>query len=238
MIQNATYFNYNNLSLSSFEGMRIGNENADMYGIEIIGERVIFEEKIPGRQSPYFYGIDDNPLTLQITVALEHPKPISELRAFMRWIFNNKEYKPLWFDSDPNKFYYAIFIGSPVFTYIENSTQSDIDANDRQLIGYINLTARCNAGTAFGAAIVTTENNPTTFTLVNNGDDQVFPSMVIQMQDVAPPSGTQHVKILIKNNSNNSYIEFTRAYRDEQITVDMSIRRISSDRISHNVYES
>lgn len=238
MIQNAKYFTYNNISLSSFENMRIANDSSDMYGVQIIGSRQIIEEKIPGRQAPYLYKVDDTPLTLSITVALEEAKPISELRSFFRWIYNNDTYKQLWFDTDPNKFYYALFIGEPVLTYIERSSASDISNNDRKLIGMITLTARTNAGTAFGAAIETTQSNPTSFSLVNNGDDSVFPSLVIQMADIAPPTGTSYVKLLVKNNTNNSSIEFVSAYRDEEITVDMSTRRISTDRTSHNIYES
>lgn len=73
---------------------------------------------------------------------------------------------------------------------------------------------------------------------MNNGDDEVLPSLLIQMADIAPPSGTSYVKLLIKNNTNNSSIEFVSAYRDEAITVDMSTRRISTDRTGHNIYES
>lgn len=129
-------------------------------------------------------------------------------------------------------------MGEPVFEYIERSTSSDISANDRKLIGLIKLQARANAGTAFGAAIETTQASPTSFTLVNNGDNVVFPSLVIKMEDIAPPAGTSYVKLRIKNNSNDSAIEFVSAYRDEEITVDMSIRKISTDRTTHNIYES
>jgi phage-related protein len=80
MIQNAKYFTFNNRSLSEFDGLRIGNESNDMYSVQIISNRRLIEEKIPGRKAPYFYNIDDDPLTLQITVALEKPKLVSELR--------------------------------------------------------------------------------------------------------------------------------------------------------------
>lgn len=95
MIQNAKYFIYNNTNLSSFTGMRIANEGADMYGVQVIGSRQLIEEKIPGRQAPYLYKVDDQPLTLQITVALDQPKPVSELRSFFRWLYNNNTYKQL-----------------------------------------------------------------------------------------------------------------------------------------------
>lgn len=243
MIQNSKYFTYNNISLSSFEGMRIGTESSNMYSVNIISERRILEEKIVGRKAPYFYGVDDDPLTLEITVALEKPKPISELRQFFRWIFSPKEYKQLSFDSDPNKFYYAIFVGSPELRYIDMSKSTDIDNNNRKLIGYITLTARCNAGTAFGPAISLTEVNQQSnvgLLLVNNGDENVFPSIRIKMGDVAFPDSLPFISLSIDNPENNSKIEFAKVYRNEEIIVDMSIRRITAtgSAVPHNIYES
>lgn len=84
MIQNAKYFTFNNRSLSTFEGMRIGTEDNNLYSVQIISNRRLIEEKIPGRKAPYFYNVDDDPLTLEITVALEQPKLVSELRPFFQ----------------------------------------------------------------------------------------------------------------------------------------------------------
>jgi phage-related protein len=243
MIQSAKYFNYNNIDLSSFPSMRIGNENNDMYALQIIGDRSIREEKIPGRQSPYFYGYEDLPLTVNITVALEQPKTINELRSFLRWLYNVDGYKTLFFDTDPNKFYYALFVGQPSFIYLDRSQSQDINQNNRKLIGFINLTARCNAGTAFGAAIETTKVNPlynAPFNLTNNGDGLVLPSITIRMGNIDLPSPDTFLKLKIENLTNNTSIEFLRVYRNEEITVDMSIRRISSKEgaVSHNIYES
>lgn len=177
MIENAKYFNFNDRSLSTFEGMRIGTESTSLYAVQIISNRRLIEEKIPGRQAPYFYGVDDDPLTLEITVALEKPKLISELRPFFQWLYNNTEYKELWFDTDRNKIFYAMFIGTPVLNYIEQGTT---DPNNRRLIGYITLTARCNAGTAFAPAIQTmkifSEIQPVN-TLFNTGDNTVYTSI-------------------------------------------------------------
>jgi predicted phage tail component-like protein len=243
MIQNAKYFNYNNIDLSSFPSMRIGNENNDMYALQIIGDRSIREEKIPGRQSPYFYGYEDSPLTVNITVALEQPKNINELRSFLRWLYNVDGYKTLFFDTDPNKFYYALFVGQPNFIYLDRSQSSDINQNNRKLIGFINLTARCNAATAFGAAIETLKVNPvytTPFTIINNGDDVVFPSLKIKMSNTSVPAPDTFLTLRVENLSNNSGVEFVRVYPNEEITIDMSLRSIDTKdgTVSHNIYES
>jgi hypothetical protein len=136
-----------------------------------------------------------------------------------------------------------MFIGEPQFIYIDRSQTYDINANDRKLIGYINLTARCNAPTAFSPAISTTIINPTytqTFPVFNNGDNKVFPSLLIKMANTVVSSPDQYVIVRIENTTNNTSIEFVKVYQNEEITVDMSIRRISSkDGITiHNIYES
>lgn len=84
MIHSSRYFTYDNISLSTFPDMRVGVDSNDMYEVSIIGNRQLLEEKIVGRPAPYFYGVDDQPLTLNFIVALEKPKPVSEIRSFLR----------------------------------------------------------------------------------------------------------------------------------------------------------
>ena len=82
-----------------------------------------------------------------------------------------------------------MFVGQPIFYYIDQSKDSDISANNRKLIGYIELTARCNSGTAFGNAlsIEKISNHFTgSYQLVNNGDDTVFPSLIIKTPKFDP----------------------------------------------------
>lgn len=233
MIHSSRYFTYDNISLSTFPDMRIGVDSSDMYTAGIIGSRQLIEEKIVGRPAPYFYGFEDQPLTLNFLVALEHPKQVSELRNFLRWLYNVDGYKELFFDSDANKKYYAMFIGEPIFYYIDQSKDIDINANNRKLVGYIELTARCNSATAFTNAISITKNSGS-YNLVNNGDDTVLPSLVIK----TPVAGGLQVpfRVVIKNLSNNTQMELKNLSADDTITVDMSVRTIYAEK-TLNIYE-
>jgi hypothetical protein len=93
-------------------------------------------------------------------------------------LFNNTEYKELWFDTDKDKIFYALFIGSPTLHYIERGTTNQ---NDRSLIGYMTLTARCNAGSAYAPAIRTlkifSNDVNSVNTLFNTGDTAVYTSI-------------------------------------------------------------
>lgn len=233
MIQSSRYFTYDNISLSTFPNMRVGVDSNSMYEMNIIGDRRLIEEKIVGRPAPYFYGFEDQPLVLEFIVALEQPKPVSELRSFLRWLYNVDGYKELFFDSDPNKKYYAMFVGEPIFYYIDQSKQPDINANNRKLIGYIQLTARCNSGSAFSNAIAIekiTTHLTKNYQLVNNGDEKVFPSLVIK----TPAAGSIPVpfKVKITNLSNNTSFVLNNVDPLDTITVDMSIRTISAEKTS------
>lgn len=67
-------------------------------------------------------------------------------------------------------------------TYVDRSQSTDINANNRKLIGYITLTARCNAGTAFAPAVSVSKNTSSNLpyvNLYNNGDDTVFSTLRI-----------------------------------------------------------
>jgi hypothetical protein len=230
MIHSAKYFTYNNRSLSEFADMRIGTLDSDMYAVNIISNRNIIEQKIPGRKSPYLYNLDDEPLTIEMTVALERPKAISELRPFFRWLFNNLEYQELWFDVDPDKIYYAIFVGSPVMTYVDRSTSTDINANNRKLIGYITLTARCNAGTAFGPAVSVVRNTSNVspyVNLYNNGDDKVFSTLRIGIPGDRLSTGGEGGNAVLRSTADNlreSYVSSgnTLYRRNRSLITDVS----------------
>jgi hypothetical protein len=75
---------------------------------------------------------------------------------------------------------------------------------------------------------------------VNNGDDVAFPSLVLKMSDTELPAGNSFLKLKVENLTNNSAIEFDKVYRNEEITLDMSIRRLSNQdgTTAHNIYES
>jgi hypothetical protein len=129
-----------------------------------------------------------------------------------------------------------MFVGQPVFYYIDQSKDTDINANNRKLIGYIELTARCNSGSAFGNAI-SIEKVSTHLTgayqLVNNGDERVFPSLIIK----TPAAGSipMPFKVEIKNQSNNTTFVLNNIVALDTVTLDMSIRTITSEK-TVNIY--
>ena len=135
MIQNTTGFSYNGIHSSAMP-IAIKNTSLDkgMHSETILTNRKIKEVKIPGRSNPYLYDVESSPLAFKMTISLEEPTTIANIRYVLRWLLNETYYKELIFDSDLTKIYPAIFIGSPKFTYVGDSDN---------LIGYITLDVRC-----------------------------------------------------------------------------------------------
>jgi len=129
-----------------------------------------------------------------------------------------------------------MFIGEPIFYYIDQSKQADINTNNRKLVGYIELTARCNSGTAFGNAISilkATNNADPVYNIVNNGDDIVLPSLVIKTPDGV--SITTPFQVEVKNTNNGSTFRLNNVLPVDTVTVDMSLRTISAEK-TQNIY--
>jgi len=226
MIYNSTDFKFNNEWLSSkINALNITLEN-NMYTESITGSRTLIEEKISGRSEPYLYGLESSPLQFNITIGLEKPSTIGEIRSLLRWLFEPVTYSELIFKSDLTKLYYVLFIGEPKFIYIETK--------DAKLIGYITLTVRCNSDTAFTAAQQLEFPKEKDFindqpiNVFNEGDETCYTNLkIIFNSDTFAIDDTEQ-KILITNTSNGTNIEFTGVENDEEINVDMSTKIITS----------
>jgi len=128
MISNSKGFSYNGIEIGSIlnesgNPIKILNvflENT-MYNQKMSGSRSIQEVKIPGRDQPYLYEVDSEPLEFDISIAFEEPLTVTEVRRVARWLLTAKTYKPLIFSKDPDKVFYAVFVGEPSFTYIGQS---------------------------------------------------------------------------------------------------------------------
>lgn len=69
----------------------------DFYMDCIRGPRTIVEDKIPGRDMPYFYIVDDEPLEFEVTFALATALTKTEIKTMVRKFFQPMLYKQLHF---------------------------------------------------------------------------------------------------------------------------------------------
>jgi len=94
--------------------------------------REIKEVKIAGRARPYFQGVDLSPLEFSVKIYFEEGFTSQTVREVARWLIKD-HYLPLTFDSNPERIFYAMFIGDS--RLIHNGCEE----------GYITLNVRCNS---------------------------------------------------------------------------------------------
>lgn len=122
-------FTYDGISSEDF-GVFMINSGTGLFKEPFLVNRSIVEKTIAGRDVPLFSRVDQKPLSFPLTIFIEDWQKEDNLRAIARWL-NQKEYKPLWFESDPNKRMWALIDGAPQL--VHNGLKE----------GYITVNVRC-----------------------------------------------------------------------------------------------
>lgn len=123
-----TAFMFNNKLYGSLFNVVMSD---DFYAESIRGSRSIVEDKIPGRDIPYFYEVEDDVLEFEVNFAFQNPMTKSEVSTIARDLFSPRGYSEMSFGK-----YYGV---SPlVATY--TSTTSNTIANNVEKTFTFNTT--------------------------------------------------------------------------------------------------
>jgi len=113
-------------------GVHIAWNDDGLFEDNFLPDRKITEKKIANREKPYFQRVEHEPLSFSLSFAIADWESEDTLRRIARWFFQ-PYYKPLIFDSNPNRVFYAMFEGkSSIFHNGLNE-------------GYIELDIRCDS---------------------------------------------------------------------------------------------
>jgi hypothetical protein len=128
MIQQYKSFSFNGIIWSDLLNVTLSN---DFYVACLRGSRSIIEEKIPGRDIPYFFEIDDEPLEFEVNFATEEPLTRGEIKSLARALLSHTGYKTLHFGdvvssvyTRKTPFFNVIFTGEPDFNFIGAGTNN------------------------------------------------------------------------------------------------------------------
>ncbi len=113
-------------------GVHIAWNDNGLFEDNFLPDRKIVEKKIANREKPYFQRVEHEPLSFSLSFAIADWESEDTLRKIARWFFQ-PYYKPLVFDSNPNRVFYAMFEGEP--TLFHNGLNE----------GYIELDIRCDS---------------------------------------------------------------------------------------------
>jgi len=218
MIFESKYFKLINLDgTNEVTSITLGIVNAvvsnGMHKQQIVGARKILETRIPGRATPYFYGVDKSPLQFKISLATEIGKDIDDLNNIVSEFFS-ENYRTIEFYIAGNLTgtsisYDFVVVGSPEIEYISDSTGKH---------AIISLNMRCNSFS--GYLDRTTGVSPIAGPLViNNGyHEAVYPDLKLTATATT---------ISIETDSEN-LLSISGCTSGDVITVDMSLRTITS----------
>lgn len=119
----------------------MGQAEGGLYQEPFLPERRIVEKKIANREKPYFQTIEQEPLQFPMTIIMTEWQNYDIKRRIARWLFQDY-YKPLYFESNPERIYYAIIEGA---SEIFHNGVTDYNASH----AYINVNVRCDSPYAY-----------------------------------------------------------------------------------------
>jgi hypothetical protein len=160
MIQQYKSFSFNGTVWSDLLNVTLSN---DFYIACLRGARSIKEEKIPGRDIPYFYEIDDEPLEFEVNFATEDPLTKGQIKTLARALLSHNTYRIIHFGdvvssvyTRKTPFFNVIFTGEPDFNFIGAGLNN---SGNEIYHGYFTLQAR--ADRPYGYVPVRIINQPT-----------------------------------------------------------------------------
>lgn len=156
-------FTYDGVNSEDF-GVVMINEGGGLYRDLFLPTRKVIEKTVAGNDRSYFRRIERTQVTFQMTIYIRDWKNKRTLRDVSRWL-DQEWYKPLWFESNPNRIYYAL---------IENDSEL---VHNGLMNGYVKVNVRCNSAYSFSQELTYTEKIRGTVTtnIYNDGDATCYP---------------------------------------------------------------
>lgn len=178
--------------------------------------RSIIEEKIPNKPTPYFYGLNEDPLVFTVTLVREEEWDIDTRLGVSRWLFQDK-YKP--------------FISTDNVGVVYNCMA--VDRPEKILVGnvprLIEITFRCDAPWAWSPTYVSqydlsNNNTITILNIANQSNINKYYRPEIQFKTIEAGDVT------LKNLSDGGReFKFTGLSANETIYTNNELRQLETD---------
>ena len=210
------HFSYDGKS-SQDMGVMMVNADGGLYKEIFLPSRKIIEKTIPNRHAPYFVRVDDSPLSFPLSIAVFDRPERNSIRSIARWLFTDY-YKPLYFESNPHRIFYAMFEGNS--TLLHNGLKdSYITLNVRTNSPYTYSPPKTEILDVYGSA---------TREFFNEGDLDIRPKLIITKRGAG--------SISITNNSTGEELKINDMWDGEIATLDCVNEQITSSYEYNNRY--
>lgn len=217
-MRHETHFNFG--GRWSYEmGVVKANLGGGLFEDQIVSNKSITEERIEGREKPYFYRVDRDPLSFSLPIFFESDLSADKLRGIMRWL-DRDTYQPFYMIDEPERLWYAMVIDS-----------ADIIHNGA-MAGYMELTLRTDDTRTLTPYMLTktyqirSGTKGTVIEFENNGDFDCEP--IVHIEKIG--KGNLTIKNLSKDEKDFSFVDLQDK---EKIYVDCEHKEIETDGLIH-----
>lgn len=225
----STHFIFDGIKSSDMDLQIMRIEHSGFIETPYLSSANIHENKSRKRLTPYFYGIDRDPIEFTVQFVLVdkygNPKKWSpqERYKIAKWLIHDT-YKSFQTSDDLGKYYYVLAISNTDLNLINNE-------------GYIEITFRCNSPYAWSPIYISEFNlsdneTSTIIELENRSNILKTYNPKIEIELVGDTTGFQ-----LKNLSNGGKImKFEGLNKGEIISIDCENRIIKSNLIDSNPF--
>lgn len=205
---------YDGVEMLEENGVQI-NDNGGLFSETFVAPKRIIEERIRGKDEPYFYGVERDPISFTLSFFFDEKLSDERKREIAR-ILDQDYYKPIYAVNNPHRIYYAMCVDDS--THIHNGIE----------MGYVTLNFRTNSPYAFSPIYSKnfdfSSNTPdgSEIVFVNDGDIPIQPLLEIRMLEDGD------LRILNFSNGGKEF-EFKDLEKDEILFVDCHNEHIESN---------
>ncbi|WP_442636613.1 phage distal tail protein [Rossellomorea marisflavi] len=211
MIRESLYFSFAGRKSTEFPIANVSLGNG-LYDEPLTSPKSIIETTVSGNETPFFQGVKRDPLSFPLRFVFLEPWNDKMIDDIVRWL-DTDYYEPLFFSSNIDRVYYAIFIDS--IEQVHNGLKE----------GYVNLNVRCNGARSYSHEKTTPVheiNTKKTLTVENKGRTSSLPIIYIEKKG--------NGSVSIQNMSNGGEIfKIDNLLDGEKIMIDCESRIIETN---------
>lgn len=213
-IRESLYFSYAGIKSTDYKLLNV-NQNGGLFEETFLPTRSIIEEKVQGRDNPYFFGFDYSPLQFSVSFAFEDTWDDDRIRKVCSWL-KQPYYQPLFFSNDINRIFYCVVVDDSQI--IHNGMKQ----------GYLNLTFRCNSPYTYTPTTLSptydysVNTSGTDLTFINLGSEPCQPDIWIQK------IGNGDISIVNLSDGGREF-KFTGLVDQEELNVDCENQDIETN---------
>lgn len=207
-MKEARNFIFNNIS-SEDMGVSIVSVSSGLYSEQFFPNRNLVETSVANNPKPYFQRVEETPISFSLEIFLEDWQCRDSVRQVSRWLFQDY-YKPLVFDTNLNRVYFAIVDGSSEITHNGNKE------------GYITIDFRCDSPYAYSYYKTTKgkTSEDREIYLYNMGDFDIEP--ILKLKKI----GDGDISII--NTETNQEVSIDNLQDEEEVYIDFRKEEIVS----------